>query len=222
MANILVVDDDRDITRLIERVLNFEHVVTTVNDSKKIKYLNLMEYELIILDIMMPDIDGFSICKNIRDLTHAPIVFLTAKTSEESLVEGFSIGADDYIKKPFSIDELRARINSHLRREKREKNNFLKFGNIFLDIKKMECKVGSTIIDLTKSEFKICKLLAINKNQVFSREQIYEKIYGIEKMGDESSITEHIKNIRTKFKAKGENPISTIWGVGYKWNTKEK
>lgn len=137
-------------------------------------------------------------------------------------MEGLSIGADDYIKKPFSIDELRARINSHLRREKREKTNLLKSGNIYLDIKNMQCKVGSKIIDLTKSEFNICKLLAISKNQIFSREQIYEKIYGIEKMGDESSITEHIKNIRNKFKDEGENPISTVWGVGYKWKTKKK
>jgi DNA-binding response OmpR family regulator len=147
-----------------------------------------------------------------------PIIFLSAKALEEDVVYGLSLGADDYIRKPFSVAELRARIAAHIRRDNRDEvRSVIQSGNIALYPEDCEFKVDDKKVEFTKSEFEIAELLFKNRGQVFSKAQIYEIIYGYDKDGDESAITEHIKNVRRKLKAKGAEPIETVWGIGYKW-----
>ena len=151
-----------------------------------------------------------------------PILFLTAKTMEQDMIDGFSIGADDYIKKPFSLLELRARVAAHLRREHREHHQSLTQGIFRFDLSAKEITVEvasgtSEKILLTKSEYAICEMLVRNKGQVFSLEHILETVFGFDTESDIAAIRVHIKNIRNKFSKYAENPIETVWGVGYKW-----
>jgi DNA-binding response OmpR family regulator len=133
------------------------------------------------------------------------------------LVKGFSMGADDFIKKPFSITVLRARVEAHLRREKREKNNAFCISGIRFLMQSKEAIVNSEIIPFTKSEYDICEYLALYHGQIFSKEQIYEAVFGFDKDTFHNVIVEHIKNIRAKLMIYGINPIQTVWGIGYKW-----
>lgn len=165
---------------------------------------------------MMPGIDGFEFCRKIRNELDIPILFITAKTMEEDLWEGFSSGGDDYIKKPFSIAELRSRVNAHLRRENREKQNGFKRGVYRFDIQAKELFIDQDEekIVLTKSEYDICEFLAKNWGQVFSLERILESIFGYDSESDISSIRVHIKNIRKKLIKFDKKPIETVWGGG--------
>ena len=218
MSKILAIDDEPIILMLIKQTLEKDlHIVTTVAYPLDIDYNKLKEYDLILLDIMMPDINGFTLCEEIRDIVDCPIVFLTAKSVENDIMYGLSIGADDYIKKPFSVGELRARVNAHLRREKREKKNLLYISGLKFDLAGKEIFVGDEKIKFTKSEYEICTFLMKNRGQVFSREQIYVNIYGYGGASDSSTISEHIKNIRFKLKLFNREPIETVWGIGYKW-----
>lgn len=219
MARILAIDDDMAILTLIKNALQKDgHEVTCVNEITDDLRDHLLPYDLILLDVMMPGTDGFTFCRNIRSFVDSPILFLTAKSLEEDVDYGFSLGADDYIKKPFSIVELRARIQAHLRREQREKQQCFSVSGIHFFLAKKEVWVLDTPISLTKSEYEICLLLAKNRRQVFSKEQIYENIFGYEGESDTSAITEHIKNIRRKLSAANAAPIETVWGIGYRWN----
>ena len=174
-------------------------------------------YDLIILDIMMPDMDGFTYCGKIRSLVDCPILFLTAKTMERDITSGLGLGADDYLTKPFRIAELRARVHAHLRREQRERHVSLTFDRIKIDLSAKELLVDNIPVPLTKSEYLICEYLAGNRGQVFSKKQIYEAVFLFYGDGDGSTISTHIKNIRSKFKEAGVQPIVTVWGIGYKW-----
>lgn len=217
MARILAVDDDKDITRLIENILKKDHIVQSLNDPLKIFEMDLQDCDIILLDIMMDGIDGFEICKRIREFVDIPIIFLTAKVMEEDIVKGLSIGADDYITKPFSINELRARVQAHIRRENRDRKNSFQSGDLRFIISSKVCKYKDIEIDFTKSEYEIVEFLALNSSQVFTKDKILEKTLGYDSESDESAIVEHIKNIRKKLKKYGLDPIKTVWGVGYKW-----
>lgn len=218
VAEILAIDDDIQILSIIKKALEKDsHSVDIFDRINKINKNNIFEYDLILLDVMMPDIDGFTFCKEIRSNVDCPIIFITAKTMDTDLTEGFSIGADDYIKKPFSISELRARVNAHLRREKREYHTRIISDDFKFDISQKILYLNDMKIKLTKSEYEICEFLVKNKGQVFSLEQILEKILGCNSESDSSAIREHIKNIRAKLTKSGKNPIETVWGIGYKW-----
>ena len=218
MANILAVDDEEMILRLIKNGLEKDgHVVTVCSSARQVSKDTLHYYDLIILDIMMPDMDGFSFCQEIRELTECPILFLTAKTMESDITFGLGIGADDYLTKPFRIPELRARVNAHLRREQRERHTTLSFEHIKIDLSAKEIQVNGQPVPLTKSEYLICEHLARNKGQVFSKEQIYEAVFSLDGESDNSTISTHVKNIRAKFGKMDIQPISTVWGIGYKW-----
>ena len=219
MSLILAVDDELDMLELIKNILKKNnHKVDVYQKPLDIDYSKLNKYDLILLDVMMPDVDGISFCKEIRSKVDCPILFLTAKAMEEDIVEGLLIGGDDYITKPFGAAELVARIEAHLRREKRERHTSLNLGEIRFDLSSNEVFVVEEKVHLTKSEYQISELLAKRKGQVFSRDQIYELIFGFDGIGDSSAISEHIKNIRAKFQKYGKNPIETVWGIGYKWN----
>lgn len=217
-AEILVIDDEIEICNLIKNALKKQgHIVTVKNNAIDINEEELIKFDLILLDVMMPGIDGFTLCKNIRDEVDCPIIFITAKTMEEDILEGFSTGGDDYIKKPFSIIELRARVEAHLRREHREKHQFLSTNGLKFNLKSKEIYFNDYKIALTKGEYTICEYLAKHRGQVFSLEQIFIEVYGYEKDSDNSCIREHIKNIRAKITKYIESPIETVWGIGYKW-----
>lgn len=218
MAKILVIDDERDILVLVKNVLAKDgHVVTIVSDAKAIKVNEYTKYDLILLDVMMPDIDGFELCKKIRDLVDSPIVFLTAKTMESDIMFGLGTGGDDYITKPFGTGELRARVNAHLRRENREKHNMISVSGMKFNLASKEIIIQDRKVPMTKSEYAICEFLVLNRGQLFTKEQIYEAVYGYERESDSSGIAEHVKNIRAKLAVFQLAPIETVWGIGYKW-----
>ena len=218
MSKILALDDDIQILSIIKKALeNDKHTVDIIDNIKNVNKDSLSKYDLILLDVMMPGTNGFSFCKEIRNIVDCPILFITAKTMDEDLTEGFAVGADDYIKKPFSLAELRARVNAHIRREKREFHNRIISDNFILDISEKTLYYNKQQIKLTKSEYERCEFLAKNKGQVFSLEQIIEKVFGFDSESDCSAIREHIKNIRSKLKQCHKQPIETVWGIGYKW-----
>lgn len=202
------------------------HEVLVAYDGPKGIELAKKQPDLIILDIMMPGIDGFEVCRNIRDDVLCPIIFLSAKQSETDKIKGLTLGGDDYIVKPFGLKELMARIDANLRREKRSqyineenKRAVLYFGELSLNIKERTVKINGENIMLTKREYDIVELLALHAGQVFSREHIYEKIWGYDSEGDSATVVEHIKKIRAKLTTSTTDEyISTVWGIGYKWN----
>ena len=198
MAHILAIDDDPGILALIEHALRREgHTITCMPHVPADLAAHLAEYDLILLDVMMPQTDGYELCSAIRDDTDCPILFLTAKTMEEDVDYGFS---------------------AHLRREQREKHHCLSIQGIRFLLASREVAAGGVTLPFTRTEYEITLLLAKNRGQTFSREQIYEAVLGYDKTGDESAITEHIKNIRKKFAAVNMAPIQTVWGIGYRWN----
>lgn len=218
MAHILAVDDDPAVLTLIRNILQKEgHLVTALSAPSEVLTLQLGSFDLIVLDVMMPELDGFTLCRQIRSKVDCPILFLTAKSMENDLVEGLSIGADDYIVKPFGAGELRARIAAHLRRESRERRSVLLIGEVHFNLSGKEMRVGDTLIPLTKSEYAICEFLALHRGQVFSKDQIYESVFGFDGESEASTIVEHVKNIRAKLNQMNVNPIDTVWGIGYRW-----
>ena len=218
MTTIFVIDDDEKILAFIEKALVREGYLvetftrTNAVDSEKAKFA-----DLILLDVMMPEEDGFDYCQRIRNLVDCPILFITAKSDEYSLLQGLGLGGDDYIRKPFSVAELRARVSAHLRRESRGHTHVLRVGQFSLDVTSKQIFYESTKLSLTKSEYLICAYLLESAGQVFSKTQLYEAVFGYEGQSDDSVIVEHIKNIRAKIKEYGEEPIETVWGIGYRW-----
>lgn len=224
---ILIVDDEEEIISFLKDSLEEDdyEIFTACTGKEALQKINLYP-DLILLDIMMPNMDGYEVCSTIRDVVNCPIIFLTAKVEEQDIVKGLAIGGDDYIEKPFSLKQLKARINAHLRREKRNINSSdkanLYFKNISINLKNKEVYCSGQIVTLTKKEFAIIEFLSINCGQVFSKEQIYEKIWGYDAEGDSASVAEHVKKIRQKLQNLDaeEEYISTVWGVGYKWQDK--
>ena len=216
---ILAIDDDEKILRLIGNALeaNNFHVETRKN-IEEINICDFTGFDLILLDVMMP-ISGIEICRSIRSQIATPILFLTAKDFEEDLLKGIQAGADDYITKPFSIKELIARIQMHLRREERSHNASKEEmdSNIAFYRDSQEVYYQSKRISLTKREFDLLYLLAKNENRIFSIEELYNYLYPVDSDAQLRSITEYIYQIRQKFKIHQIDPIKTIWGGGYKW-----
>lgn len=218
MARILAIDDEKGILEVIKRGLEKDgHEVTVSENAREVDVKRLKHFDLLLLDVMMPDEDGFSFCRKIRSQVDCPIVFLTAKTLENDIMYGLEVGADDYLLKPFRIPELRARVNAHLRRERRERHHTLPFDGYVFNLDAKTLSVNGRELMLTRSEYQICEFLAKNKEQVFTREQIYEAVFDVYGESDNSTISTHIKNIRSKLSEQGIEPIKTVWGIGYKW-----
>lgn len=222
MQKILIIDDEKELSKIMEKALEKDGYKISIWESGEGKQISDFEgFDLILLDIMMPKVDGFTILKNIRDRLDIPILFVTAKVLDQDIVEGFHLGADDYIKKPFSLAELRARVSAHLRREKRENHQFIRDDVYSFDVSERILSVQTEgeekRIRLTKSEYDICLHLFRHKGQVFTLENIIESIFGYDSEINEGAIRFHIKNIRDKFRILQLDPIKTVWGVGYKW-----
>lgn len=216
---ILVVDDHREIVYSISELLKYENyrVLGAYNGKEALEVLEREPVDLVLLDVMMPGIDGFSLLEKLREDMDCPVLFLTAKTSEEDVMKGFGLGADDYIRKPFGIGELRARVQAHIRRERRERTHAVIAGDVRFYLREKRAVYRERELPFTKSEYEICEYLALHRGQVFSREQIYEHVFGYDGESDSSAITEHIKNIRAKCREAGCEPVETVWGMGYKW-----
>lgn len=219
---ILIVDDEVMLTSLLsDHLQNNGYVTYVANDAKTA--LQLLKYspELILLDINMPDMDGLELCKSIRDNVACPIVFLTARITEQDKINAFLTGGDDYITKPFSLPEITVRIAAHLRRDERSKNatNLLASHELLVNLSKRSVFYKGEEISFSKREFDIVEFLVTNAGQVFERERLYEAVWGFDAEGDSSVIKEHIRKIRQKLHdATGEDYIDTVWGVGYRWN----
>lgn len=223
---ILVADDDREIVRLIGDSLEDEgyEVVTAYDGKQVLEHLDGSGVSLIILDVMMPEMDGLEVCRRVRNEIAIPIILLSAKSREIDKVVGLEVGADDYLTKPFSVNELVARVKAHLRREKRNtktlKNNqaaTLSFGDLTIHRDKYEVYKNDAKVNLSTKEFQILLYLIENKNLVLSREQIYDAIWGVgSDYCDLNTVTVHIKNLRNKI-GPDSDYIKTVWGVGYKF-----
>ena len=217
---LLIVDDEEGIRWLLKDYFEIqEHQVLTAGTGEEAVRLALGEQpDLILLDISLPDIDGLEVCRQIREKVNCPILFLTARVEEQDRINGFLMGGDDYIVKPFSIEELGARVMAHLRREKRSAEQKEQERGLSISYSQRQIRYQGQEIRLTKTEFDIVEFLSMNPGQVFSREQIYEKVRGIDGEGDNSIIMEHIRRIRNKIRAVADQDyIETVWGVGYKW-----
>lgn len=217
---LLIVDDEEGIRWLLKDYFEIqEYQVLTAGTGEEAVRLALGEQpDLILLDISLPDIDGLEVCRQIREKVNCPILFLTARVEEQDRINGFLMGGDDYIVKPFSIEELGARVMAHLRREKRSAEQKEQERGLSISYSQRQIRYQGQEIRLTKTEFDIVEFLSMNPGQVFSREQIYEKVRGIDGEGDNSIIMEHIRRIRNKIWAVADQDyIETVWGVGYKW-----
>ncbi|MGE7022907.1 response regulator transcription factor [Solibacillus cecembensis] len=220
---ILIIDDEIEILTFLYDALEDEgyQVLKAANGEEALRQLKHGP-DLLILDVMMPGMSGFELCEQIRKSVDVPILFLSAKQTENDRVQGLLVGGDDYLVKPFSLRELKMRVLAHLRREERKSRNQQKclyFGKIHIDLKSCQLFYDAQEVSLTMREFEIVQYLAMNCGQALTREQIYVKVWGLEATGDSITINEHIKNIRAKLQKAGEQNsiISTVWGRGYRW-----
>lgn len=221
MAKILIIDDDKDISELISLVLEKEGIESRIiNDSTKVVDLLSKEtFDLILLDIMMPELSGTELCAKIRDKIDCPIVFLSAKNELVDKMLGYEIGGDDYITKPFNNTELVLKIKSHLRFNKRVnegcKSNLIRIGEITINKETFEVFKNDEKIELSTREFELLKYLMENAGIVLSKEQIFDSVWG-SNYGDIGTVAVNIKNLRDKLKDK-DKYIITVWGYGYKF-----
>ena len=221
MDKILIVDDENDIAELISDILEDEGYETYIaNDGNTaISLVKEEDFDLILLDVMMPDISGTEVCAAIRNLTSCPIIFVTAKTNLTSKLVGFEVGADDYITKPFINEELVARVKAHLRRDKRtlenKKKNTIEIGEIKLNKESFEVFKNGKPVMLSTKEFELLRYLMENAGIVLSKDQIYQSVWK-NNYGDIGTVAVNIKSLRNKLD-QDEKYIKTIWGMGYKF-----
>lgn len=218
---ILIADDEPMLTELLSEHFRDSGYTTYVaqNSDEVIARLNLHP-DLILLDINMPGMDGLELCKIIRDHVACPILFLTARITEQDKINGLRAGGDDYITKPFSLQELTARIEAHLRRDERSKRppEVVTSQGLIINLSDRKVFWNEQELSFSKREFDIIEFLSSNPNQVFDKERIYEAVWGYDADGDSNVIKEHIRKIRTKLtQASGNEYIETVWGMGYRW-----
>ncbi|MBD5514947.1 MAG: response regulator transcription factor [Lachnospiraceae bacterium] len=218
---LLIVDDEKGIVGMLRSYFERQYEVMTAYSGREALAKAALQPDLILLDINMPEMDGLTVCQRIREYVTCPILFLTARVESADKIIGFQAGADDYIVKPFDLDELAARVAAHLRREKRrqENGNVRFFGELAIDYLGRSVKVGGEELFLSRKEFDIVELLSLNAGQVFDRERIYERVWGIDGDGNSDTVMEHIRKIRAKLaRYTMHSYIDTVWGCGYKWN----
>lgn len=231
---VLIVEDDADIASLIRVNLQELGIITEHldNGEQACRVALEQDWDLLLLDIMLPGMNGLDICRKVRDnKPQQAIVMLTAKNSETDRVLGLELGADDYMSKPFSIRELQARVRSHLRRVQllkqlsqeqggSEASQRIQLGKLLIDGNTHEVKLNSQPLELTATEFDLLQFLAAHPNQVFSRAQLLESVWGYHHSGYEHTVNSHINRLRAKIEDNATNPriVQTVWGVGYKLN----
>lgn len=224
---ILIVDDEKNIVDILKFNLKKEGFETIeAYDGEQALELALNEKpDLILLDVMLPKMDGFAVCRTLRQTTSTPILMLTAREEEVDKVLGLELGADDYITKPFSPRELMARVKANLRRivsesQSKSSGNILKYGNLTIDVDRYEVRRDDSVVELTLREFELVKFLALQRNQIFSRESLLEKVWGYEYYGDVRTVDVTVRRVREKLEKDPGNPeyLMTKRGVGYYFN----
>jgi two-component system response regulator VicR len=223
---ILIVDDEKNIVDILKYNLNKEgfETIEAYDGRQALEMVERENPDLILLDIMLPEYDGFTVCKKIRQTMNTPILMLTAREEEVDKVLGLELGADDYITKPFSPRELMARVKANLRRMSEDiqktQGDILKCGDLTIDINRYEIKRGDEIIELTLREFELVKFLAAQRGQIFSRESLLEKVWGYEYYGDVRTVDVTVRRLREKLERLPSKPeyILTKRGVGYYFN----
>jgi DNA-binding response OmpR family regulator len=231
VKKILIVEDDKSIAELEQDYLEingFKAEIALTGVSGLEKAIN-KEYDLILLDVMLPGKDGFEICQEIRKVKEIPILLVTAKKDDIYIIRGLGIGADDYIVKPFSPSELVARVTAHMNRYERltsmdkthgKSQNIISIGRLNINSDSRRVYIGDTEIKLANKEFELLVFLASNPNIVFSKDTLLDRIWGEESFGDTSTVTVHINRIREKIEIDTSNPqyIETVWGAGYRFS----
>ena len=215
---IMVVDDEPDILDLLEKALNiegFNHIIKVNNGLEAVSACKEDKPDVIILDVMLPDIDGYEICKQIRQFSHCPILFLSSKNDELDKILGLAVGGDDYVTKPFSVMELMARVRAQLRRYEQPVSNKISLGSISINTDTREVFVNGEEVKLTFKEYELLVFLVENGNKVVSRDELLNKIWGYEYTGETRTIDIHIKTLRQKLGTAGDY-IKTIRGMGYR------
>ena len=228
MYKVLIADDNKQIVSILSEYCKKNNfTVSTVFDGETaLKEIEENEFDIILLDVMMPKKDGFDVCREVRTFSNVPIIMITARGEDYEKIMGLEIGADDYIVKPFSPGEIIARINAILRRitpKNDESTKIFSFDNLEIDLNNFTVKINDEIISLTKKEIEILWTLATNQNKVFTRENLLDLIWGFDYFGESRTVDTHIKRLRAKldnYKHEKWN-IKTIWGVGYKFDVLE-
>ena len=224
--NILIIDDEKEIADLIELYLKNEgfNVFTFYDAKEALTCIQTIKLDLAILDVMMPDIDGFEICRRIREHYHFPVIMLTAKDEEIDKITGLTLGADDYITKPFRPLELIARVKAQIRRftrynqqEASQNDMIIDFSGLILDQNTRKYMLHEKQLSLTPTEFSILWFLCINRGRVVSSEELFQKVWGEKYYSSNNTVMVHIRHLREKMNDPAENPkfIKTVWGVGY-------
>lgn len=225
---LLIIEDDKYIADLEKDYLEVSgYQVTTVDDGAEgLKLALSKDFALIILDLMLPSMDGFEICRQIRSQKDVPLIMVTAKKEEIDKNRGFGLGIDDYIVKPFSPSELVARVNAHIARYERlttrgnsKPEDVLNLGKLVIDRSARRVFVNDNEVTFTHKEFDLLVFLATNPNVVYSKDSLFDKIWGLDAIGETSTVTVHINRIREKIEDDSSNPtyIETVWGVGYRF-----
>ena len=227
MSRILIIEDEEAIAEIEKDYLELSdfEVVIEENGEKGLEKALSEDFDLILLDVMLPGKDGFEICKEVRKEKKIPILMVSAKKDDIDKIRGLGLGADDYLSKPFSPSELVARVKAHLARYERlvnsseERNNFIDIRGIRIDRTARRIFVNEEEKSFTTKEFDLLTFLADNPNHVYSKEELFREVWGMESLGDIATVTVHIKKIREKIEKDTANPqyIETIWGVGYRF-----
>ena len=225
MNKILIIDDDNNICELLRLYIEKEgYEVIIANDGKSaLKIFEETNPKLIMLDIMLPELDGWQVCREIRKKSDCPIIMLTAKDEVFDKVLGLELGADDYIVKPFEGKEVVARIKAVLRRyDKHDDLKEVNYDKLNINISNYELKVNGKIIDTPPKELELIYHLACNPNKVFTRNQLLDEVWGFDYYGDSRTVDVHIKRLREKLEGVSERwSLKTVWGVGYKFEVKQ-
>lgn len=227
-VRVLVADDEKEIRNLLKKYLERElyKVDVAVNGEEALNLFAQNKYNLIILDIMMPKIDGVEVCRKLRDQTNVPILMLTAKDTEVDKILGLTIGADDYITKPFSMNEFIARIKAHMRRylilgseQNHEDKSIIKFKGLTINLKTYTVTKDEKEISLTAKELKLLKFFVSHPEQVFTKTQLFRHVWEDHYIEDDNTVMVHIRKLRKKIEDDPSNPkyIQTVWGIGYKF-----
>ena len=227
-TKILVIDDDVNICEMIKLYLeNSGYEVKTANDGVEgVSFFKSYDPDIVLLDIMLPRKDGWEVCRQIREVSSKPIIMITAKGETFDKVLGLELGADDFIVKPFDMKELSARVKAVLRRsnprETTESDEVVRFDNIEISKQKYELKLKGKSVDIPPKELVLLYFLASNANRVFSRDQLLDKVWGFDYLGDSRTVDVHVKRLREKLEGVSDKwSLKTVWGVGYKFETAE-
>ena len=223
-TKILVVDDDSNISDLLKLYFENEgYNVKVANDGVEgLSYFKIFEPDLVLLDIMLPKKDGWQVCREIREISSKPIIMVTAKGEVFDKVLGLELGADDFVVKPFDMKELSARIKAVLRRYQSHNHQndeeVIKFENVEISLQKYELKLRGKSVDIPPKELELLYFLASNYNRVFTRDQLLDKVWGFDYLGDSRTVDVHVKRLREKLEGVSDKwVLKTVWGVGYKF-----